>query len=62
MFGYEIITGDLDIGGVGLLSDINDLSGLTSITSVEGNLEIGNTINLISLTGLDNISTVGNDV
>lgn len=62
LFGYEVITGDLDIGGVGSLSDISDLSGLTSITSVEGNLEIGNTSNLINLIGLDNITTVGNDV
>ena len=52
---YSTITGFLAISG----SDINDLSPLSSLTSVGGDLLIQNNAALTSLTGLDNITSVG---
>ncbi len=52
---YSTITGDLTISG----SDINDLSPLSTLTSVEGFLYIRDNSALQSLAGLDALTSVG---
>ncbi len=54
-FSYSEITGSLDIRG----DDITDLTALSSLTSVGGNLNIQENPNLTHLGGLENLSTVG---
>ena len=49
------IEGDVVISG----SDITDLSGLSVITSIGGNLEICYNTILTNLTGLDSLTTIG---
>ena len=52
------ILGELRIGGVSTPNNINDLSPLADITSVNGFLRIYNT-DIISLAGLENITSIG---
>ena len=49
------IEGNVIISG----PDISDLNGLNVLTSIEGNLEIYNDSLLTDLTGLDNLSSIG---
>ncbi|NRB48634.1 MAG: T9SS type A sorting domain-containing protein [Saprospiraceae bacterium] len=52
------ITGDLTISGL----DIVDVSPLSSITSVQGNVNFNNCIALPSLAGLSNLQTIGGEL
>ncbi len=55
------IEGDVHIKG----NDITNLNGLNVVTSIGGNLSIGdysNNPNLTSLTGLDNVTSIGGDL
>jgi hypothetical protein len=56
--GYAIITGRLAIFG----SDITDLTPLSCLKIIEGELSIDNAINLTNLEGLNRLQTVGGDV
>lgn len=54
------ITGDLEIAGLTIAgSDISDLSGLSSIISIDGTLEIRYNHDLTTLDGLQNLSSIG---
>lgn len=53
----DIIEGKVRIDG----NDISNLDGLSSITGIEGDLEILDNSNLTSLSGLTNITYVGSD-
>lgn len=52
------IKGNLILRG----NDITDISGLSFLTSITGNLNIESNINLTSLNGLQNISNIGNNL
>lgn len=57
---YTEVTGNLNIGidNAGVPTNIDDLSGLSSLTAVGGNLFINNTV-LTELDGLENLVSVG---
>ncbi|MEJ2595346.1 MAG: T9SS type A sorting domain-containing protein [bacterium] len=57
-FDCTLITGNLTING----GDINDLSPLSSLTSVGGTLEIISNYSLFSLDGLSSLTLVGGDL
>ncbi len=50
-----VIEGDVEING----GDITNLDGLSVLTAIEGELEIGYTGSLINLSGLDNVTSIG---
>jgi len=52
------IGGDVKISG----GNITNLDGLSVLTSISGNLTIGGNYDLLSLTGLGNLTTVGGDL
>ena len=56
-FSYSEITGSLTISG----SDINNLNGLASLTSVGGTLKIKDT-KLTNLVGLSSLSSIGKEM
>ena len=56
------IVGTLTIGGFLLDSDIDDLSGLSNLTTVEDNLDILDCDILPNLNGLNALSSVGRDL
>ena len=56
---YEIIYGDLIIGG-SASSDVSNLSDLNTITTIYGNLDISFAEELVSLSGLDKVTVVSN--
>ncbi|MCL6294334.1 T9SS type A sorting domain-containing protein [Jejuia spongiicola] len=59
--GCTNLSGSLTIGDIPMVTSlINNLSGLSSLTSISGNLYIFGNSNISSLTGLDNIETIGN--
>lgn len=53
------ILGDVWIGGGWLGSNINNLTGLSTLTSIEGDLSIYSNDFLVNLTGLDNLTSIG---
>jgi len=60
-----VLTRDLDIGynpWSSEISDITDLSGLSMLERVEGDLYIGNTGVLLDVTGLENIRYIGKEL
>ena len=63
-YGCEIITGDLIVGNAPWpeSSDINNVEGLSMITSVTGDLTIRRNDSLTSLEGLENVTTVGGEL
>ena len=57
------ILGNLNIGPIsGGTSDITDISGLSSLTEVQGNLGITNNLDLVSISGLNEMAIVGGDL
>ena len=56
--GCTTITGNLTIQG----SDIINLNGLSSITSIEGDINITNNSPLTSLSGLDAVNSIGGNL
>ncbi|MFH1119406.1 MAG: T9SS type A sorting domain-containing protein [Bacteroidota bacterium] len=58
--GCTVIEGDVSIGGTG--TDICNLSGLSVVTGIEGDLGIFSTTGLEHLTGLDQLASVGGSV
>ena len=56
--GQTTISGNLSI----VSSDLTDLVGLESLTSIQGNLLIRYTSSLESLNGLDNVTSIGGDL
>lgn len=56
------INGNLNIGPIsGGTSDITDISGLSSLTEVQGHLAVANNLNLTTIFGLNQIAIVGGD-
>ena len=53
-----IIEGDIEITG----DDITNLAGLSTLTSIEGDLFIGYCTALQNLSGLDNITSIGQTI
>src|SRR5690606_17352979 len=64
MYCSDITVNNLVLGYAtgSTMSDINDLSPLQSITAVTGDLIIGNNPNLLTLNGLQNITSVGGNL
>jgi hypothetical protein len=60
--GCTVIEGDVYIGDYGGGSNINNLNGLSVLTSIGGNFSIWYNESLTSLAGLENIITVGNQL
>lgn len=61
--GYSNITGNLSIGPDGVVqSDINSLTPLLSLRSIDSSLTIQNNTPLLNLNGLDSISHIGRDL
>ena len=56
--GCNIVEGDVEISG----DEITNLDSLFVLTAIEGDLYIGFTTALMSLTGLDNVTSVGQTV
>jgi hypothetical protein len=61
--GCSLIEGNVSIwGGSGYPSDINNLNGLNTISSIDSNLTIWGCESLINLIGLENLTSVGGDL
>lgn len=58
IFNYSSINGNLQIGDYQEASDITDLTLLSALGNINGNLSINNNPNLQSLDGLSNITSV----
>jgi hypothetical protein len=54
----DIVDGTIRING----SDIHDLSGLSSIVSIDGDLEITGNGQIVNLEGLDNLEKIGGSI
>lgn len=61
-FDCAEVTGRVLIGGFGSGSDISDLSPLSELVSIGGNLDIWDNASLGSLAGLDNLSFLGGNL
>jgi len=59
---YNVINGTLFIGGNSGNSNITNLEGLETITSIDGSLFIGENPGLTTLSGLENLNFVGNNI
>lgn len=49
-------------GNLTITGNVSDLSGLTTLTTINGNFNVSSTTVLTSLLGLDNLDTIGGDV
>ncbi|MEM6685630.1 MAG: hypothetical protein AAF617_07505, partial [Bacteroidota bacterium] len=59
VLGFTTINGFLVVGDTDNITDINDISPLASITTIADYLLIGGNQNLTSLTGVENINSLG---